>query len=146
MISPFYGINPAQAENPYFFLYLFQGLNDVIMSYNTGIIILEGGRPRSERSKRTRPEGQKGVPHTAWYCSRVGHLFWPSWPCLRRSFALKRPHDLKTTIKIVPRCFPEGGGGETQNQKQRDRKLPPEKIGGGRLRAHSRHVPDGRPR
>ena len=52
MISPFYGINPAQAENPYFFLYLFQELNNVIMSYKfTGIIILEGGRPRSERSK-----------------------------------------------------------------------------------------------
>ena len=33
MISPFYGINPAQAENPLFFLYLFQDLNDVIMSY-----------------------------------------------------------------------------------------------------------------
>ena len=33
MTSPFYGINPAQAENPYFFLYLFQDLNDVIMSY-----------------------------------------------------------------------------------------------------------------
>ena len=33
MISLLYGINPAQAENPYFFLYLFQDLNDVIMSY-----------------------------------------------------------------------------------------------------------------
>ena len=33
MISPFYGINHAQAENPYFFPYLFQDLNDVIMSY-----------------------------------------------------------------------------------------------------------------
>ena len=43
MISPFYGINPAQAENPYFFLYLFQDLNDVIMSYKfRGFIILEG--------------------------------------------------------------------------------------------------------
>ena len=58
MISPFYGINPAQAENPYFFLYLFQDLNDVIMSYKfMGVIILEGGRPRSERSKRTEAGG-----------------------------------------------------------------------------------------
>ena len=71
MISPFYGINPVQAENPYFFPYLFQGLNDVIMSYKfTGISILEGGRPRSERSKRT--EGQKGVPHMARYRGRMG--------------------------------------------------------------------------
>ena len=54
-------LNPAQAENPYFFLYLFQGLNDVIMSYKfMGIIILEGGRPRSERSKRTEAGGAKG--------------------------------------------------------------------------------------
>ena len=61
MISPFYGINPAQAENPYFFPYLFQGLNDVTMSYKfTGIIILEGGRPRSEESKRTEARGAKG--------------------------------------------------------------------------------------
>ena len=60
MISPFYGINPAQAENPFFFLYLFQDLNDVIMSYKfTGIIILEGGRPRSEKSKRTEAGGPK---------------------------------------------------------------------------------------
>ena len=64
MISPFYGINPAQAENPYFFLYLFQGLNDVIMSYKfTGIIILEGGRPRTKRSKRTEAGGaEEGAP------------------------------------------------------------------------------------
>ena len=42
MISPFYGINPAQAENPYFFLYLFQDLNNVIMSYKfTGVFILK---------------------------------------------------------------------------------------------------------
>ena len=33
MIYPFYGINHAQAENPFFFLYLFQDLNDVIISY-----------------------------------------------------------------------------------------------------------------
>ena len=43
MISPFYGINPAQVENPYFFPYLFKDLNDVIMSYKfRGVIILEG--------------------------------------------------------------------------------------------------------
>ena len=65
MISPFYGINPAQAENPYFFLYLFQGLNDVIMRCKImGIIILERGRPRSEKSKRTEAGGAKeGAPH-----------------------------------------------------------------------------------
>ena len=64
MISLFYRINPAQGENPYFFLYLFQDLNDIIMSYKfMGIIILEGGRPRSERSKRMEARGAKaGAP------------------------------------------------------------------------------------
>ena len=64
MISPIYGINHAQAKNPYFFSYLFQGLNDVIMSCKfTGIIFLEGGRPRSKESKQTEAEGAKeGAP------------------------------------------------------------------------------------
>ena len=64
MISPFYEINPAQAENPYFFPYLFQDLNDIIMRYKfTGIIILEGGRPRSERSQWTEAGGaEEGSP------------------------------------------------------------------------------------
>ena len=54
MISPNYGINPAQAEKPYFFPYLFLGLNNVIMSCKfTGIIFLEGRRPRSEGRKQT---------------------------------------------------------------------------------------------
>ena len=73
MISPIYAINPAQAEKPYLFPYLFQGLNDVIMSCKfTGIIFLEGGRPRSERSKQTEAGGAKGVPHAARYMGRVG--------------------------------------------------------------------------
>ena len=43
------------------------------MSYKfTGLIILEGGRPRSEISKRTEAGRAKGVPHAAWYCSHVG--------------------------------------------------------------------------
>ena len=74
MISPFYGINPAQPENPYFFLYLFQDLNDVIMSYKfRGVIILEGGRPRSEGSKQTEAGGPKeGAPR--------GPCTWPRGP------------------------------------------------------------------
>ena len=74
MISPIYGINPAQAEKPYFFPYLFQGLNDVIMSYKfTGIIFLEGGRPRSEGSKQTEARGPKEVAHAAPVPGRVVH-------------------------------------------------------------------------
>ena len=79
MISPFYGINPAQAENPYLFLYLFQGLNDIIMSYQfTGIIILEGGRTRSERSKRTGGRRAKiGGPTRLQYQAACGTPFTP---------------------------------------------------------------------
>ena len=82
MISPFYGINPAQAENPYFFPYLFQCLNDVIMSYKfTGIIILEGGRPRSERSKRTEAGGAKeGAPRGQVQGPRGPTSFGPRGP------------------------------------------------------------------
>ena len=47
-------------KKPYFFPYLFQGLNDVIMSCKfTGIIFLEGGRPQSEGSKQTESGGPK---------------------------------------------------------------------------------------
>ena len=73
MIFPFYGINPAQAQNPYFFLYLFQDLNDVIMSYKfTGVIILEGEDLGAKEVNERRPKDQKGGSHAARYCSRVG--------------------------------------------------------------------------
>ena len=73
MISPFYGINPAQAENPFFFLYVCQDLNDVIMSYKfTGVIILEGEDLGAKEVNERRPEDQKGGCHVARYSSRVG--------------------------------------------------------------------------
>ena len=61
MISPFYGINPAQAKNPIFFLYLFQDLNDVIMSYKfRGVIILEGQDLGVIEVNELRPVDQEG--------------------------------------------------------------------------------------
>ena len=61
MIYPFYGINPAQAENPFFFLYLFQDLNDLIMSYKfRGVIILEGQDFGAKEVNERRPGDQKG--------------------------------------------------------------------------------------
>ena len=82
MISPFYGINPVQAENPYFFPYLFQGLKDVIMSCKiTGIIFLEGGRPRSEGSKQTEAGGPKdGAPRGQVQGPRGPSSFGPRGP------------------------------------------------------------------
>ena len=47
-----FGTNPAEPENPFSTFLTFRDPNDVQMSYKfTGIIILEGVRPRSERSK-----------------------------------------------------------------------------------------------
>ena len=64
MISPIYGINYA-GRKTLFLSYLFQGLNDVIMSCKfTRIIILEGGRPMSEGSNQMEAGGAKeGAPH-----------------------------------------------------------------------------------
>ena len=60
-------------KTPISFLIYFRDLNDVIMSYKfTGIIILEGGIPRSERSQRTEAGGPKGGSHVATVPGRVG--------------------------------------------------------------------------
>ena len=71
IVSYFYGINPAQAENPISFLLCFRDLNDVIKIWkNTGVIILEGGRRRSEGIKQTEAGGPKGG-------GPRGHCTWP---------------------------------------------------------------------
>ena len=68
MIYPFYGINPAQAENPFLFLYLFQDFNVVIMSYKfTGVIILEGEDLAAKEVNEWRPEDQRGGPMRLQY-------------------------------------------------------------------------------
>ena len=89
MISPFYGINPVQAENPYFFLYLFQDLNDVIMSYKfRGVIILEGQDYGAQEVNERSPGGQEGGPHAAPVPGRVGHplsALRPPFACFLRS-------------------------------------------------------------
>ena len=73
MISPLYGINHAQAENPYFYLYLFQDLNDVIISYKfRGVIILEGEDLGAKEVNERRPEDQDGGSHAATVPGRVG--------------------------------------------------------------------------
>ena len=99
MISPFYGINPAQAENPFFFLYLFQDLKNVITSYKLrGVIILEGEDLGAKEVNERRPEDQKGGPTRPGTVAACAHLNWPSWPRLHRSLAQKFPRDLKTPI------------------------------------------------
>ena len=79
IVSYFYGINPAQAENPISFLLCFRDPNDVqIIWKNTGIIILEGGRRRSEGSKQTEAGGPKeGGPRGQVLWPRGAHSFVP---------------------------------------------------------------------
>ena len=73
MISPFYGINPAQVENPYFFLYLFKDLNDVITSYKfRKVIILEEEDLGAKIVNERRPEDQDRGSHAATVPGRVG--------------------------------------------------------------------------
>ena len=103
MISPIYGINPAQTEKPYFFSYLFQCLNDVIMSYKfTGIIFWKEEDLGAKEASKRRPEGQKRVPHADPVPGRMG----PPLLALVAPFASillsEASSNLKTTIKIVP--------------------------------------------
>ena len=75
----FYEINPAQAENPISFLLCFRDPNDVKKLWkNTGVSILEGGRPRSEGSKQTESRRQKGGgPRGQVQWPRGAHSFGP---------------------------------------------------------------------
>ena len=55
-----FGINPALVENLLSIFWCFRDPNDVQMSYKfMRIVILEGGRPRSERSKQMEAGGPK---------------------------------------------------------------------------------------
>ena len=100
MISPIYGINPAQVEKPYFFPYLFQGLNDVIISYKFMGIIFFGRRKTEERRKEANGglRAKRGCTMRPLYLAAWAHLFWDSWLRLRRSFFPKLTRDLKIPI------------------------------------------------
>ena len=130
IVSYFYGINPAQAENPISFLLCFRDLNDVIKIWkNTGVIILEGGRRRSEGIKQTEAGGPKGGGPRG-QC-RVGptilaleapqpSIFSPppsSWP--------------KNAYKRSPTAFSKTSAAISQKHEIEDLEL---QIGGGKLR------------
>ena len=82
IVSYFYGINPAQAENPISFLLCFRDPNYVQKLWkNTGVSILEGGRPRSEGSKQTESRRQKGGGPRGQVLWPRGTLYLPAcWP------------------------------------------------------------------
>ena len=78
-VSYFYGINPAQSENPVFYILMFQGPkqrpNDLQFWEH---LYLEGRRPGSEGSKQTEVLGPKGGGprgHSTW--PRGAHSFGP---------------------------------------------------------------------
>ena len=57
----------------FFFLLCFRDPNVVRKIWkNTEVIILEGGRRRSEGIKQTEAGGPNGVAHAARYCGSVG--------------------------------------------------------------------------
>ena len=79
IVSYFYGINPAQAENPISFLSCFRDPNVVIKSWkNIEVVILEGRRRRSEGIKQTELARQKGGgPRGQVLWPRGAHPFGP---------------------------------------------------------------------
>ena len=79
IVSYFYGINPAQAENPISFLLCFRDPNVVIKFWkNTEVVILEGRRRRSEGIEQTEPARQKGGgPRGQVLWPRGAHSFGP---------------------------------------------------------------------
>ena len=79
IVSYFYGINTAQAENPIFFLLSFRDPNDVqIIWKNTGVNILERVRLGSEGSKQTEARSPKeGGPRGLCTWPRGAHHFGP---------------------------------------------------------------------
>ena len=73
MISPIYGINPAQAKKTLFISLSILGPNNVIMSCKfTGIIFWKEEDLGEKEASKRRPEGQKRVPHAAPIPGRVG--------------------------------------------------------------------------
>ena len=77
------------------------------------------------------PKAKIGRPTQPDSLATWDPLIWASWLRCRRSFFPKLPLDLKPTIKIVPRRFPEGSATETQKHRNRDLEL---QIRGGKLR------------
>ena len=129
-------------KKPYFFPYLFQGLNDVIMSWKfTGIIFLEGRRPRSEGCKQTEVGGPKeGGPHGP-VLGHMGPLIWALEAPLPSIFVPVASSWPKTDYKNSPSTSFErrrrrNTKPETERQKaaageDRRGETPPESTSGG---------------
>ena len=132
MIYPFYGINPAQAENPFFFLWLFQDLNDVIMSYKfRGVIILEGQYYGVKEVNERRREDQKRGSHAATVPGRVGPLNLALMAPFASILCPEASSWPKNAYIKGPPTFFEGRAATWKKQETETRRL---QIGGGKLR------------
>ena len=116
--SYFYGINPALAENPIFYILMFQGPkrhpNDLKIYEHQ---FYEGRRLGRKGSKRAKAWAQKGVAHAARFLGCVGPTFWSLVAPLTSIFSPRLRLDLKLTINRVPRRRSRGGGRKQRNTK-----------------------------
>ena len=77
MFPIFYGINPAQAENPIFHILIFRDPNDVQMTWKfTSISFWKEQRVGAKEANKRRPEGQDEWAHAARFLGRVGPINW----------------------------------------------------------------------
>ena len=139
-----FGINPAEPENPFFHVFL--TFRDHRTSKWPNILRgpIFGNKKTYEPRIREKGSLSKKIdgPTRPDSLAVWDHLFYSSWLRCRPFSSPWLRLDLKTSIKIVPREVSRGGGGETQNHETGDRRLPPEKIGGGkRHRNHLRKAP-----
>ena len=99
MIYPFMELILRRQKTLFFFLYLFQDLNDVIMSYKfRRFISLDGEDLGAKEVNERRPEDRNRGSHAATVPGRVGPPILALVARLHRSFAQKHPRDLKTPI------------------------------------------------
>ena len=105
--SYFSGINPAQAENPIFYILMFQGSKrrpKIMEKYRRQYF---GRKKTWERRKQTNggPRSKRGGPTRPGTVAAWDPPSWPSTLRCRRSFFQKLRLDLKPTIKIVPEAL-----------------------------------------
>ena len=115
-ISYFYGINPAQAENPIFFLLSFRDPNDVQITCKFTSVNIWKDQDLGRR-KRTNgaPRPKRGGPTWPLYLAAWDPSSGASTLHCRRSFLLRPSRDLKTPIKITPRRSLEGAPPKHRN-------------------------------
>ena len=100
-------INPAQAENPIFYILMFQGpkrRQKIMEKYRRQYF---GRKKTWERRKQTNggPRTKRGGPTRPGTVAAWDPPSWPSTLRCRRSFFQKLRLDLKPTIKIVPEAL-----------------------------------------